>query len=426
MGQQQAPKDEEMGADGMGVAGGSAPPPAEDVRGKEKVQHEEKDQEATQSEKKDATSCDWEPSSSASDSSRSVTSSVHSAKTSGTTMDVLRAAARKGMEGLGHQYEEMVQRVIDMQMLAEEDPSKRPRVPFSKHITVCSTSFKRGWQLKRALPANLLSLWPWRQSLRLCLVVFDSDEAPELMGWIRQHCAAALEVDLLVVATSALPNGHWHASIAKNVAHKVAMETYLAESKTTPDADQAAGCSAPQRPAWANVVHAGLALDALFMMNLDGDNLLGPHYVNALRSLLPFVNAIDSVGARRGAVGTTGRVGMWATHFIRMGGYDESYLPSGYQDVCLHQRVRHLRGSCRTIQGEDLGLSVPNDLGNERVSLGPAKIANIDPHKKNMSWGKMNTLNVNDGHEKLKRGRWRRNMDDDATPPVSALCRKSP
>ena len=231
MGQQQAPKDEEMGADGMGVAGGSAPPPAEEGRGKEKVQHEEKEEEATQSEKKDATSCDWEPSSSASDSSRSVTSSVHSAKTSGTTMDVLRAAARKGMEGLGHQYEEMVQRVIDMQMLAEEDPSKRPRVPFSKHITFCSTSFKRGWQLKRALPANLLSLWPWRQSLRLCLVVFDSDDVPALMGWIRQHCAAALEVGLLVVATSALPNGHWHASIAKNVAHKVAMETYLAESK---------------------------------------------------------------------------------------------------------------------------------------------------------------------------------------------------
>ena len=127
-----------------GVAGGSAPPPAEDGRGKEKVQHEEKEEEATQSEKNDATSCDWGPSSSASDSSRSVTSSVHSAKTSGTTMDVLRAAARKGMEGLGHQYEEMVQRVIDMQMLAEEDPSKRPRVPFSKHITFCSTSFERG------------------------------------------------------------------------------------------------------------------------------------------------------------------------------------------------------------------------------------------------------------------------------------------
>ena len=427
VGQQQAPKDEEMGADGMGVAGGSAPPPAEDGRGKEKVQHEEKEEEATQSEKKDATSCGWEPSSSASDSSRSVTSSVHSAKTSGTTMDVLRAAARKGMEGLGHQYEEMVQRVIDMQMLAEEDPSKRPRVPFSKHITFCSTSFKRGWQLKRALPANLLSLWPWRQSLRLCLVVFDSDEAPELMGWIRQHCAAALEVDLLVVATSALPNGHWHASIAKNVAHKVAMETYLAESKTTADADQAAGCSAPQRPARANFVHTGLALDALFIMNLDGDNLLGPRYVDALCSLLPSVNADDSVGARRGAQGTTGRVGMWATHFIRMGGYDESYLPSGYQDVCLHQRVRHLGGSCRTILGEDLGLSVPNDLGNERVSLGPAKIANIDPYKKNiMSWREMNSLNLNDGDEKLKRGRWRRNMDDDATPPVSALCRKSP
>ena len=143
MGQQQAPKDEEMGADGMGVAGGSAPPPAEEGRGKEKVQHEEKEEEATQSEKKDATSTqsekkdatspNWDTSSSASDLSRSGTS-VHSAKASGTTMDVLRAAARKGMEGLGHQHEEMVQRVINMQMLADEDPSKRPCVPLSSHI----------------------------------------------------------------------------------------------------------------------------------------------------------------------------------------------------------------------------------------------------------------------------------------------------
>ena len=164
------------------------------------------------------------------------------------------------------------------------------------------------------------------------------------------------------------------------------------------------------------------------MMNLDGDNLLGPRYVKALCSLLPSVNADDSVGARRGAQGTTGRVGMWATHFIRMGGYDESYLPTGYQDVCLHQRVRYLGGSCRTIQGEDLGLSIPNDLGNERVSLGPAKMANIDPHKKNMSWSKMNTLNVNDGHEKLEHGRWRRNMDDKndcATHRFGPLSEKS-
>ena len=248
-------------------------------------------------------------------------------------------------------------------------------------------------------------------------MVFDSDEAPELMGWIRQHCAAALEEGLLVVAQSALPKGHWHASIAKNAAHKVAMETYLAESKKAAEADQAAGCNAPQR--------LEQSLDALFLMNLDGDNLLGPRYVNALCSLLPSVNADDSVGARRGAQGATGRVGMWATHFIRVGGYDESYLPSGYQDVCLHQRVRYLGGSCRVIHGVNLGLSVPNDLGNERVSLGPAKIANIDPCKKIMSWGQMNSRNVKDGDEKLKRGRWRRNMDDNVTPVV-ALCRKRP
>ena len=110
---------------------------------------------------------------------------------------------------------------------------------------------------------------------------------------------------------------------------------------------------------------------------------------------------------------------MRATHFVRIGGYDQSYLPSGFQDVCIHQRVRHLGGSCRTITGKDVGLSIPNDLGNETRALGPAKVANVNPQHQNMSWGKMNTENMAAGTLKIGRGQWRRNMDeaDHRVPP---------
>ena len=192
----------------------------------------------------------------------------------------------------------------------------------------------------------------------MIVVVFDSDESAELVGWIKETCAAALAQGLLVLATGALPGGHWHCSIAKNTAHKVAMETYLVEFEH--DAD-AAGGGAQQ--------HAS-PLDTLFLLNLDGDNLLGTMYTKCLNTLLRSVAASDSVGAKGGCQGSTGRVGMWATHFVRIGGYDQSYLPSGFQDVCLHQRVKHLGGSCRTITGKDVGLSIPNDLINEKTWAG--------------------------------------------------------
>ena len=133
----------------------------------------------------------------------------------------------------------------------------------------------------------------------MIVVVFESDESAELVRWIKKTCAAALAQGLLVLATGALPGGHWHCSIAKSTAHKVAMETYLVEFIKA-DAD-AAGGGAQQ--------HAS-PLDTLFLLNLDGDNLLGTMYTNCLNALLGSVPAGDSLGAKRGCQGSTGRVGV--------------------------------------------------------------------------------------------------------------------
>ena len=103
---------------------------------------------------------------------------------------------------------------------------------------------------------------------------------------------------------------------------------------------QAAGGSAPQPTAsGSGPVHS--SLDGCFLLNLDGDNYLGADYLRKLSEIIRYCRPWDSVGARGGFQGTTGRVGVWAHAFLKLGGYDESYYPSGYHDVCIHQRIRH-------------------------------------------------------------------------------------
>ena len=73
---------------------------------------------------------------------------------------------------------------------------------------------------------NILSAWPWRGCIRIVVVAFESDESEELMKWLQDVCEPALSEGLLVLAKARLPDG-WHASIAKNTAHRLALETLL-------------------------------------------------------------------------------------------------------------------------------------------------------------------------------------------------------
>ena len=52
-------------------------------------------------------------------------------------------------------------------------------------VSLVSTCFRRAYQLKVALPANLLQIWPFRNFVRFVLVLFDRAEAAELWPWLR-------------------------------------------------------------------------------------------------------------------------------------------------------------------------------------------------------------------------------------------------
>ena len=95
----------------------------------------------------------------------------------------------------------------------------------------------------------------------------------------------------------------WHASIGKNTAHNHATEDIL--------------------------------------VNLDGDNLVGPKFLPDI--VRQFVQGYKVVQFHEGGglnAGTFGRVAYFRADFWAIGGYDEDAYPMGYQDADIINRLR--------------------------------------------------------------------------------------
>ena len=222
-------------------------------------------------------------------------------------------------------------------------------------VTFCSACFRCGWQLRKALLPNILFLLPWRACARICLVVFESEETDADIQWLWRYARPALECGLLIVAVTDLPGG-WHACLAKNTSHKLAIQQH-------------------RRPL---DLDGGATWLSLMLFNLDCDNILGPSFMDSLQTLLPVVPAHGCIHAVGRDPGTTGRVGLFATTFLRVGGYDESAMPMGYQDVDLLRRCQWLSTTkpCH-MQPADVGLSVPNHLTDKKAARGIEKVRHV-------------------------------------------------
>ena len=191
-------------------------------------------------------------------------------------------------------------------------------------VLFCVTCFKREEQLKKALPLNLVCLAPYRHSVKIVLVTFGPDQA--LQDWLQNELAWALEEGLLKLGSGgeasdlgtdspagswATRDGHiprltsWHASVAKNTSHKAA------------------------------IYFAAKSLEKTLLVNLDGDNLVGPEYLAAVaKTALASKNswhgkACTAVTCGVGAL--TGRMAYWALDFLAICGYDQErgVRPSG-------------------------------------------------------------------------------------------------
>jgi len=218
-----------------------------------------------------------------------------------------------------------------------------PEAPATRMtVGLCVATMNRLWQLRRALPLNLLHCWPHRAWARIHVV--DCGSTDGTLDFLLKHCRAAIDCGLLAVyQTDQMP--FWHASIAKNTAHICASEDIL--------------------------------------VNLDSDNLIGPDFpVDVARQFAEGYTVLQYEDGE----GTCGRIACRHEDFHKLRGYDEDCYPMGAQDVDLVLRLKALPGSqFRKVRGSAFSQAIHNSQ--------ELKVSCCDPVYGGLRWGQMDTLN---------------------------------
>ena len=262
--------------------------------------------------------------------------------------------------------------------LGIERVPREGRVPLPNEgirVAFCTTALRRP-TVASALIMNMSLTWAYRNNVSWFLADFNEDD--QLFGTLMQYIPDAVRSDHLRIFRSRdLP--HWHASVAKNTAH----------------------------------MQPGPEFDVL--VNVDGDNLLTMEFVAAC--------LVMSERIRRGEVnlcqfastaesGTYGRIMMSRTMYHKIGGYDETFLPSGCQDTDIIKRVLLLEGQCLLVSHpQQVGCSLPNKpesaAWRDQVR---EKVVNVAPQYRTLKWGNMDSQNRTRMYELLAEGRVQRNI----------------
>ena len=207
-------------------------------------------------------------------------------------------------------------------------------------ISFCITVLNRLHQIKKTLRVNLSNNDP--KYCEFILVDFNSTDA--LKDYIHANFKTELKSGYLkYYFTTQLI--YWHASLAKNTSHILANEKYV--------------------------------------VNLDCDNFTG---YNGGKKLLELhqenPNSIIHQSDLILGSGCCGRISLSKDNFIRLGGYDESFYPSGYNDPDLINRA------------EKLGIKyISWSNPNYNQAIKNTKEENIENCFTNITWDKMNKMN---------------------------------
>lgn len=207
------------------------------------------------------------------------------------------------------------------------------------NISFCTTCRNRLWQLKQTLPHNLSVL---KNGMEIVLVDFGSTDG--LSNWIWEN----FKDDILkkkLTFFEVQNEVSWHAPKAKNLAHRVSNNNYL--------------------------------------FNIDADNFI---HSDDLKQIQAAANKNISTHqwSNQFGDGSYGRIGTPKPLFFELGGYDESLLPMGVQDVDLLKRIN--------ISNKIIKLAPPKKLAvqnNKKDKV--SEFTNTDKPEKHFQ--KLNQLN---------------------------------
>jgi len=150
------------------------------------------------------------------------------------------------------------------------------------------------------------------------------------MEWVRTHFSAPLQTGHIIWLRATTPWETFHMSVAKNTAHMSGFKSNLTDRLMT---IAEAGLTANEADLTART----------FLMNWDNDNVLSLRWLyDCLRASNHLVSTTNlNVGYQwqNAHLGTCGRIGTSYEIFKKMGGYDESMLAMGCQDVDLVKRM---------------------------------------------------------------------------------------
>jgi hypothetical protein len=157
-------------------------------------------------------------------------------------------------------------------------------------------------------------------------IVLDYGSTDDLIPYLKAYHARDIASGRLVVYQH--PAKKWHISHAKNMAAR-----------------------------------CGLREGADVLVTLDADNFTGPGFSDFLRQsfaepgvrpgifLCPDYAYIKSLphGPGRPQRGYAGRLAVWASTFVKMGGYDEAFSEWGREDICMNFRLQRAGYTMRHI-----------------------------------------------------------------------------
>ena len=214
-------------------------------------------------------------------------------------------------------------------------------------LSFCITCKNRFHQISRTLPQNLNDNRDAKDVIEFVPVDFGSTDG--LQEWVKANFMAEIEAGYLkYYCTEELP--FWHASVAKNTAHMYATHQIA--------------------------------------VNLDCDNLTGKDgglfVIDNMLKYGPGGTIIHQFDNEWN--GTYGRIALSKSNFIRLGGYDESFEPSGFQDTDLLLRAQLKGLFLISLPDPAYSKAIPNTI-EEKMAYTSSDLSwhEMDAHNRQLS-----------------------------------------